>query len=106
MTWAISHFHYYLYGYCITAYTDHSTVKAVLEMTSPSGQHDCWWTRVYNNGVKQVTVVHHAEWDSVAADALSQYPICDLLKGDTAVDKTQVVTVKSILPTTDQVLKV
>ena len=29
MVWAISHFHYYLYGYRVTVYTDHSAVRAV-----------------------------------------------------------------------------
>ena len=27
VVWAISHFHYYLYGHCVTVYTDHSAMK-------------------------------------------------------------------------------
>ena len=60
-----------LYGHCVTVYTDHSTVKAVLETASPSGWHAHWWTRVFSNGIKQVTILHRAGQDNVAADALS-----------------------------------
>ena len=31
VVWAVSHFHSYLYGHCVTVYTDHSAVKAVLD---------------------------------------------------------------------------
>ena len=41
----------------------------------------------------------------MAPDALSQNPTSGSLEGDTAVDESQVVTVKSISPTIDQVLK-
>ena len=71
VVWAISHFHYYLYGHCVTVYTDHSTVKAVLETASPSGRHARWWTGVFSNGIKQVTILHQAGRDNVAAEALS-----------------------------------
>ena len=96
VVWAISHFHYYLYGHCVTVYTDHSTVKAVLETASPSDRYARWWTRVFSSGVKQVTILHWAGRDNVAADALSQNPTSGSMEGDTAVDESQVVTVKSI----------
>ena len=41
----------------------------------------------------------------MAPDALSQNPTSGSLEGDKAVDESQVVTVKSIPPTIDQVLK-
>ena len=61
--------------------------------------------RVFNSGVKQVTILHLAGWDNVAADTLSQNPTNGSLEGDKAVDESQVVTVKSIPPTIDKVLK-
>ena len=105
MVWAIYHFHYYLYGHCVTVYTDHSTVKAVLETASPSGCHARWWTRVFSNGIKQLTILHWAGRDNVAADALSQNPTGRPLEQDIAVGLSQVVTIKSIPSTIDQVLK-
>ena len=105
VVWAISHFHYYLYGHCATVYTDHSAVKAAVETASPSGLHAYWCTRVFSSGVKQVTILHQAGWVNVVADALSRNPTNGSLEGDTAVDESQVVTVKSIPPTIDQALK-
>ena len=52
--------------------------------------------RAFNSGVKQVTILHLAGWDNVAADALSQNPTNGSLEGDKAVDESQVLTVKSI----------
>ena len=51
VVWAVTHFHYYLYGNSVTVLTDHSAVKAVLEMSNPMGKHARWWTRVYGRGV-------------------------------------------------------
>ena len=56
VVWAVSHFHSYLYGHCVTVYTDHSAVKAVLETPNRTGKHARWWTRVYGCGVKKVTI--------------------------------------------------
>ena len=80
-------------------------MKAVLKTASLSGRHARWWTRVFNSGVKQVTILHRAGQDNVAQDALSRNPTSGSLEGDKAVDESQVVTVKSIPPTIDQVLK-
>ena len=44
VVWAINHFHSHLYGHHVTVYTDHSTVKAVLETPNPSRKHARWWT--------------------------------------------------------------
>ena len=96
VVWAISHFHYYLYGHYVTIYTDHSTVNTVLETASPSGRYARWWTRVFNSRVKQVTILHWAKRDNVAADALFRNPTSSSMEGDTVVDESQVVTVKSI----------
>ena len=35
VVWAITHFHYYLYGHRVTVYTDHCAVKAVLVTLNP-----------------------------------------------------------------------
>ena len=74
VVWAISHFHSYLYGHCVTVYTDHSAVRAVLETPNPTGKHACWWTRVYGRGVKKVTIVYRPGRENAAADALSRSP--------------------------------
>ena len=74
-------------------------MKAVLETASPSGRNAYWWIRVFSSGVKQVTILHWAGRDNVAADALSQNPTNGSMEGNTAVDESQVVTVKSIPPT-------
>ena len=103
--WAVSHYHYYLYGHCVTVYTDHSAVKAVLETASPSGRHARWWTRVFSNGIKHVTVLHRAGRDNVAADALSRNPTGSSLKRDIVVGESQVAAIKSVPSTIEQVLK-
>ena len=74
VVWAVTHFHHYLYGHRVTVYTDHSAVKAVLEMPNPSGKHARWWTRVYGSGVKEVQVVYCAGKENTAADTLSRSP--------------------------------
>ena len=74
VVWAISHFHAYLYGNNITVYTDHSTVKAVLETPSPSAKHAQWWSQVYVSGVHNVRIVYHAGRENIIADALSRNP--------------------------------
>ena len=71
VVWAITHFHYYLYGHRVTVYTDHSAVKAVLETPHPSGKHARWWTRVYGRGMKEVQIVNRAGRENTTADALS-----------------------------------
>ena len=105
VVWAISHFHYYLHEHCVTVYTDPSAVKAVLETASSLGHHARWWTLVFSNGIKQVTILHWAGQDNEAADALSRNPMGSPLEQDIAVGLSQVVTSKSIPSTIDQVLK-
>ena len=40
--WATSHFHTYLYGNCVTVYTNNSAVRAVLQTPNPTGKHARW----------------------------------------------------------------
>ena len=42
VVWAVSHFHYYLYGHNVTIYTDHTAVEAVLEKPNSSDKHARW----------------------------------------------------------------
>ena len=74
VVWALSHFHYYLYGHRVTVITDHTAVKAILDSPNPSGRHARWWTRVFGQGIKEVSIVHRAGKENVAADALSRSP--------------------------------
>ena len=39
VVWGITHFRLYLYGNTVKVLTDHSAVKAVLEMPNPTGKH-------------------------------------------------------------------
>ena len=74
VVWAVTHFHYYLYGNRVTVLTDHSAVKAVLETSNPTGKHARWWTRVYGRGVKEVSIKYRAGRENASADALSRHP--------------------------------
>ena len=71
--WAISHFHT-LYGNCVTVYTDHSAVKAVLQTPNPTGKHARWWTKVYCSGVKEVHIIYRSGKTNLSADPLLQSP--------------------------------
>ena len=73
VVWAVTHFHYYLYGNKVTVLTDHSAVKAVLETSNPTGKHARWWTRVYGRGVKEVSIKYRAGRENASADALSRH---------------------------------
>ena len=72
VVWAMSHFHYYLYGHQVTVYTDHSAARAVLEAPNPTGKHAKWWLRVHGKGVKEVRFVYHSGRENSNADALSR----------------------------------
>ena len=74
VVWAVSHFHYYLYGRCVTIYTDHSAVKAVLGESTPSGKHARWWSRIFSQGIQKASIVYRAGKDNANADALSRNP--------------------------------
>ena len=102
VVWSISHFHYYLYGHKVTVYTDHSAVKSVLEMSSSSGRHAPWWTRVYGRGIKEVNVVFRAGKENVAADALSRNPLPEMPTEGLAESETQVATISSLPKSTIQ----
>jgi len=39
VVWALSDFHYYLYGHKVTIITDRTAVKAILDAPNPSGRH-------------------------------------------------------------------
>jgi len=45
----------HLYGHDVVVYTDHSTVKAVLETPNPSGKHARWWSKVFGSGVRNLS---------------------------------------------------
>ena len=42
VVWAVTHFHYYLYGNEVTVITDNATVKTVLGTPNLHGKHACW----------------------------------------------------------------
>ena len=77
VVWALSHFRAYLYGHQVTVYTDHSSVKAILENPHLSGKHARWWTKVYGSGIQDVKVVHRSGKHNSNADALSRQPVSE-----------------------------
>ena len=74
VVWALNHFHAYLYGNEVTVYTDHSSVRAVLETPNPSAKHARWWTKVYGSGIKSIQIMYRCGQDNQNADALSRNP--------------------------------
>ena len=60
VVWSITHFHAYLYGHDVTAYTDHSAVKAVLSTPSANGKHTRWWSKVFGTGVRSASIVYRS----------------------------------------------
>ena len=60
VVWGFSHFYHLLYGNSVTVYTDHTSVRAVLECPNPTAKHARWWTRVYGRGVKSVRICYRA----------------------------------------------
>ena len=98
MVWAISHFHHYLYGNVVTIYTDHTAVKAVLEMPNPTGKHARWWSRVYRRGVKQVRIVYRASKENKNSDALSRSPLLPAPEVGIAEEEVQVSSIDSVSP--------
>ena len=95
VVWAVTHFHTYLYGHCVTIYTDHTAVKAILETPNPTGQHARWWTKVYGRGVKEVHIVYRAGKTNLNADALSQSPQAPAPEEGIAEAEIQVAAVRS-----------
>eukprot|EP00731_Ephydatia_muelleri_P039043 Em1067g2a len=75
VVWALTHFRGYLYGNSVTVYTDHAAVKAVLETPNPSGKHARWWSKVYESGVKSISIIYKSGKSNTNADALSRNPV-------------------------------
>jgi len=40
-----------------------------------TGQHACWWSRLYGDGIKKIEVIHRAGTNNQHADALSRQPV-------------------------------
>ena len=94
VVWAIKHFRAYLYGHDVQVVTDHSAVKALLTVPSPSGKHARWWLQVFGSGLRQVDIVYRAGKQNVRADALSRNPTGSSQTEPLPID-TQVAAVRS-----------
>jgi len=94
VVWALSHFHYYLYGHKVRIITDHTAVKAILDSPNPTGRHARWWTRVFGQGI-ELSIIHRAGKDNVAADALSRCPHGNPPNKGIGEDEVQVAIVSS-----------
>ena len=58
VVWAMQHFKAYLYSHEVTVVTDHSAVKAILQMPNLSGKYARWWLKVFGSGVKKIDIVY------------------------------------------------
>ena len=67
-------FHAYLYKHDVVVYTDHSAVKAVLEILNPSAKHARWWIKVYGSGIKSIQIVYRSGQENLNTDDLSRNP--------------------------------
>jgi len=61
VVWTLFHFHYYLYGHKVRVITDHTAVKAILDLPNLSGRHARWWTRVFGQGI-ELSIIHRARF--------------------------------------------
>ena len=95
VVWGISHFHHLLYGNSVTVYTDHTSVRAVLESPNPTAKHARWWTRVYGQGLKDVKIRYQAGRENKSADALSRSPHSPPPTVGTVEGELQVATINS-----------
>ena len=93
--WAVSHFRHLLYGNTVKVYTDHTSVKAVLESPNPTAKHARWWTRVYGCGVKDIQISYRAGRENKNADALSRSPYSSSPAVGIAEGEVQVASVTS-----------
>ena len=95
VVWAFSHFNHFLYGNTVTVYTDHTSVKAVLESPNPTAKHARWWTKVYGGGVREVKLCYRAGRENKSADALSRSPVLPPPQVGTVDGEVQVASVSS-----------
>ena len=95
VVWAFSHFNHFLYGNTVTVYTDHTSVKAVLESPNPTAKHARWWTKVYGRGVREVKLCYRAGRENKSADALSRSPVLPPPQVGTVDGEVQVASVSS-----------
>ena len=75
VVWAVTHFHYYLYGNEVTVFTDHAAVKVVLGTPNLNGKHARWWSKVYGSGIGKIDIIYRAAKHNSHADALSRQPV-------------------------------
>ena len=95
VVWAVAHFRSYLYGGKVTVFTDHSAVKAILEMSNPSGKHARCWTKVYGCGISNIQIVYRRGKENSNDDALSCAPQASVPITGTGEGEVQVAAVTS-----------
>ena len=98
VVWAVTHFHYYLYGHNVTDVTDHAAVKAILGAPNLTGKHARWWSKVYSSGIRHLEIVHCLGENSLNVDCLSQQS--DMPAGQEDDDEVQIALVSCHLPDT------
>ena len=67
----IKYFQHYLYGHHFTIYTDHATLKWLMDIKDPTGKLARWYLTVQQY---DFTIKHHSGTSNGNADALSHRP--------------------------------
>ena len=98
VVWAVTHFRYYLYGYSVKIFTDHTAVKAVLGAPQPNGKHARWWSKVFGSIIKAVEIMYRSGKGNTNADALSCQPYLDAPSQGIAKLEVQVAAVRGGQP--------
>ena len=90
VVWVVKHYRHYLYGYHCTVFTDHETLKTLLNTPQPSGKLARWGMALQELDLKLENRPGKANG---RADALSRYPI-SLLASDCADTQTTALVAK------------
>ena len=81
LVWIMSHSHQHLYTHDFTVITDHSAVKAVLNIPGGSCKHALWLKKLYEETIWKLNIVYRTCKENTNADALSRQDLIPTLAG-------------------------
>ena len=87
VVWAVRHFRHYLYGHHCHVFTDHESLRSLLNTPHPSGKLARWGLALQEVDI----VIHYRPGKSnVSADSLSRYPVAQSSKYDVCAENSPV----------------